>query len=210
MEPYRSPSPTFRLVEENLPAFADGCGRVGVLASPIISKTFLFGENRFIAGAGPKPGRFHKGASRYGTAAVVSKPDTFGMMNRETENRAPGKIEDGAAGLGVPSPEQQEIRAIDLAELAGRASSEVTDADREQARRELLGEAMGALFPPEGPIMAYSVSWSEPPGSTGSKTPVRGPEDEAAMDEQLVEEGVEEALHDEMLEARKKNIDAAS
>lgn len=127
----------------------------------------------------------------------------------KNHRQSPGKIEDQGSGLGVPSPEQVEERAIELAKIDGRASVKVTDADREQARRELTGESTDS-FPPEGPALANAASWSEPPGSIGHKTPDLLPDDESTHAERLVEEGLDEALHDKMLEAQKKNIDEAS
>ena len=130
-------------------------------------------------------------------------------MKQGHDTRSPGKIEDNSAGLGVPSPEQLEERAKELAILDNR--SIVTDDDRRNARRELLGEA-GPGNDAEGAdsMVAAVVTWDEAPGSTGTQAPEILPQDEASIGEQLVEEGMEEALHDEMMEAHKKNIDAAS
>ena len=120
-----------------------------------------------------------------------------------------GRIEEGAAGFGVPSVETVEQRAIEIAVIAGRSAGHVTEADRDQARRELLGE--GSREPEEDDAMiGASGALDEPPGSTGQHIASLLPEDEANIGERLVQEGVDEALHDEMLQARKKNIDAAS
>jgi len=120
-----------------------------------------------------------------------------------------GKIEENAAGLGVPSPEQVEQRAREIAVIQGRAASDVNDTDRQQARRELLGEEPADAQDPEA-MIASVTSWTEEPGTAGKQASTYLPQDEANIGERLVEEGMNEALHDEMLEARKKNIDAAS
>lgn len=128
---------------------------------------------------------------------------------KEDTTHSPGKIEENTEGLGVVSPGQVEERARELAVIDGRSVHAVTDADREQARRELLGEEPENGSAPEDG-MVPAGSWSEEPGTRGHETPAFLPEDEAGVPERLVAEGMDEALHDEMLEARKKNIDAAS
>ncbi len=131
-------------------------------------------------------------------------------MKETYKSPTPGKMEENALGLGVPSPEQVEERAVELAKIAGRAGR-VRDDDREQARRELTGHAAPTVEPPDAEEDTETVSsWSETTGTTGRETITHGPEDEATVDEQLVTEGMDEALHDEMLEAHKKNIDEAS
>jgi len=112
--------------------------------------------------------------------------------------------------MGVPSPEDVEERARELARLDGRAGR-VRDDDREQARRELTGHAAPTVEPSEAEEeIEPSSPWDAAPGSPGREAVTHGPEDEAAVPEQLVEEGMDEALHDEMLEAHKKNIRDAS
>jgi hypothetical protein len=131
------------------------------------------------------------------------------IMREAYKAPSAGRMQENAAGLGVPSPEQVEERARELAVIQGRAASEVTDADRAQAKRELLGEVPTDPHNPEE-MIASVTSWSEEPGSAGTQAATYLPQDEANLGERLVEEGMDEALHDEMLEARKKNIDAAS
>ncbi len=123
-----------------------------------------------------------------------------------------GKIEAHAAGMGVPSPEDVEQRARELAIIKGRSSSEADQADRDQARRELLGETSheDEDAEPEDAMAPAVKSWQETPGTRGRKIPAFLPQDEANVGERLVLDGVDEALHDEMLEAHKKNIDSAS
>lgn len=119
-----------------------------------------------------------------------------------------GKIIVHSEGAGVPSLEAVEERARELAVIAGRAASNVTDADRAQAKRELL--ASGISSADEDDMVAAVTTWDEAPGTSGRQAKTYGPSDEANVAEELVEEGLEEALHDEMLEARKKNVDEAS
>ena len=116
-----------------------------------------------------------------------------------------GKISEHARGAGVPSPEDVEQRARELAVIAGRAGSDFSPADLEQAKLELLGVEVAPAD--ETTSVASVTEWDEVPGSSGTQAPKHGPQDEANVAEELVEQGVDEALHDEMLEARKKNID---
>ena len=124
----------------------------------------------------------------------------------KANRRIPGKIEEHSHGLGVVTEADVEQRARELALLDGRKTP--NKADREQALMELLG------FEPEldPEAMEGTVSWSAAVGSRGRKVPRVGPEDEALVDEELVTEGVEEALHDEMVEDRlehRENEDVA-
>jgi len=113
--------------------------------------------------------------------------------------------------MGVPSEETVEERAMELAVIAGRSISQVTEEDRAQARRELLGEGMIEEESEEDEaVIAGTLHFDEAPGTTGHHVTTHGPEDETSVGERLVQEGADEALHDEMLEAHKKNIDEAS
>lgn len=129
-------------------------------------------------------------------------------MKEMSPSEPPGKISSHAAGAGVPSPEDLDQRARELAVIAGRAGSDFTDEDLKQARRELRG--VSPTPSDEDEMIAAVTTWDEVPGSSGTQAKNHGPQDETNIAEKLVLEGVEEALHDEMIEARKKNIDAAS
>lgn len=118
----------------------------------------------------------------------VSKPD--------------GKIIVHDKGEGVPSLEQLEERARELAVIAGRAADDFNERDLDQARRELLHSGPAAPAD-EDRAVAEVTAWDEVPGSSGRQVKNRGPRDEANVGQVLVEEGLEESLHDEMLEAHK-------
>ena len=116
-----------------------------------------------------------------------------------------GKIEVHGDGLGVASPDAVEKRAREIAMIAARDPDEFTDADWAQARRELLGtQAHNA--PEETEENAEVVEeWNVVASSTGHRAH-RG-EDEENLGEQLVADGIEEAAHDQMLEARKGELE---
>ena|SRR5688500_18199411 len=116
-----------------------------------------------------------------------------------------GKIEVHGDGLGVASPDAVEKRAREIAMIAGRVPDEFTDADWAQARRELLG-TQAHTAPEETEENAEVVEeWNMVASSTGHRAP-RG-EDEENLGEQLVADGIEEAAHDQMLEARKEELE---
>src|SRR5204862_6782221 len=119
----------------------------------------------------------------------------FTYMN---DNSHPaGKISVHGNGVGTPSPDEVEKRAREIALIAERDPDEFTDADWDQARRELLGtQASGA--PEETSENAEVVEeWNMVASSTGHRAPRI--EDEENLGEQLVTDGNEEAAHDQMV-----------
>jgi hypothetical protein len=116
-----------------------------------------------------------------------------------------GKISLHGNGLGAPSPDEVETRAREIALIAERDPDEFTDADWDQARRELLG--VQATTPPEEtPENAEVVEeWNVVASSSGHRAP--RVEDEENLGEQLVSDGLEEAAHDQMVEARKEELE---
>ena len=116
-----------------------------------------------------------------------------------------GKISVHGGGVGVPSPEAVERRAREIALIAERNPDEFTDADWDQARRELLG-ALDPTAPEETDANAEVVEeWSVVASSGGHRAP--RVEDEENLGEQLVSDGIEEAAHDQMLEARREELE---
>jgi hypothetical protein len=106
-----------------------------------------------------------------------------------------GKILRGTEGIGTVTPQMVEQRAREIAQSDGRA--EVNDLDRTRAREELIGPVSSSDRPPtrEEP----GRDWQMPLVSTGEKAPTVRPEDEQNIPEELIEEGVEEADHDQRL-----------
>jgi hypothetical protein len=122
----------------------------------------------------------------------------------EYSHPAHGKISVHGDGVGVPSPETVEMRAREIALIAERDPNDFTDADWDQARRELLGSA-APIAPEETEENAEVVEeWNVVASSTGHRAPRI--EDEENLGEQLVADGIEEAAHDQMLEARKEDL----
>jgi hypothetical protein len=123
----------------------------------------------------------------------------------DNSHAAGGKISVHGDGFGAPSPDAVEKRAREIALIAERDPDEFTDADWDQARRELLG-AQPSIAPEETDENAEVVEeWNVVPSSSGQRAPRIGEDDNVG--EQLVADGVEEAVHDQMVEARKEELD---
>ena len=113
-----------------------------------------------------------------------------------------GRISVHGDGVGAPSPDAVERRAREIAMIAERNPDEFTDADWNQARLELLG-AQAHTAPEETEENAEVVEeWNVVASSQGHRAP--RVEDEDNLGEQLVTDGIEEAVHDQMLEARRE------
>ena len=126
----------------------------------------------------------------------------------DSSQRPLGKINLHGGGLGAPSPEQVEARAREIAIIDGREPNDFTDADWDRARRELGGEALPR--PPEETEEAAKMEeeWEITPDNLGHKVNRQGTTgDEETVGEHLVSDGVEEATHDQMLEARREELE---
>ena len=116
-----------------------------------------------------------------------------------------GIIMENAGGIGTVTPAMVEARARELALVNGHGSSGPTEADYQQAKRELTGEE--EIDPQEENVesLPESEDWDPVPGSTGRQAAESLGEDEDAEGRseaaQMFEEGVNEAEHDQMRRA---------
>jgi len=125
-----------------------------------------------------------------------------------SSQRPLGKITVHGDGLGAPSPEEVEARAREIAIIDGREPNDFTDADWDSARRELGGEALPP--PPEESEQAAKMEeeWEITPDDRGHRVNREGAgNEEENVGEQLVTDGVEEASRDQMLEARREELE---
>ena len=130
-------------------------------------------------------------------------------MNEYSQPRF-GKIAVHGDGVGAPTPELVEKRAREIALIDERDPDEFTDADWAQAQRELMGVAT-TNAPEETNENAELVEeWEVTPSDTGHRAPRAGVNDDETLGEQLVSGGLEEAAHDQMLEARKDELSQES
>jgi hypothetical protein len=118
-----------------------------------------------------------------------------------------GIIMENAAGIGTVTTKMVEARARELARINGRGSKP-TEADYQQAKRELTGES--EIDPQEENLesLPESEGWDVVvPGSTGRQAAESLGEDEDAEGRsesaQMFAEGISEAEHDQMLRAAK-------
>lgn len=125
---------------------------------------------------------------------------TLKLMNKNPLNK--GIIEKNSVGVGEVSKEMVEQRAKELALIAGRA---VNLADQDQALRELSGgsaidakqELLGAVTEDQRLDPFPELTGHQIHESAGEEED----EDGQSLSIQLVEEGVSEAEHDQMLQA---------
>ena len=124
----------------------------------------------------------------------------------EHQQPGTGKISLHGNGMGVPGPEDIETRAREIALIDERGPDDFTDADWEQARQELMGVSHTSA--PEEIGGGLEVSEDEHeivPESLAHRAPRPGfDEDDETLGQSLVSGGLEEAAHDQMLEARRE------
>lgn len=108
-----------------------------------------------------------------------------------------------------PSPENMvETRARELALIAGRSPDRATDGDRAQARAELAGRGgPEPTLADADSVGGLSRDPAEPRSLPGAQTPMRNDAEDQEDAERLVLGGVEEAVHDQMLAARRRRRD---
>jgi hypothetical protein len=111
------------------------------------------------------------------------------------------KVELHGEGVGGFTRGDVERRAKELAEIDNRM--EITAADREQARAELLDRNLPAAVTEDADSMqSLSRDPSDPATDRGRQAPEIMDNDEETALERLALEGVEEAQHDQMTAAR--------
>ena len=112
---------------------------------------------------------------------------------------------ENAAGVGAVTPQMVEARARELAAINGRPSSKPSEADYQQAKRELTGESETDSQQESRESQPESDGWDPLPGSTGRQAAESLGEDEDAEGRsesaQMFEEGISEAEHDQMRRA---------
>ena len=125
----------------------------------------------------------------------------------KTDPLKQGALTENGAGIGTVTQQMVQVRAAELAVINGRSEADVSVFDLEQAKRELTGDT--DIDPKDALLEAASESerWDPVAGSTGHKVEATSNEDEddegRSDSERLVEEGVAEAEHDQMVQAAK-------
>jgi hypothetical protein len=115
-----------------------------------------------------------------------------------------GRIQEGGKGFGTPDQEMLRRRAIEIALTNGRRSDEVSETDFEQAREEFFAAQNAPMNAAEDEEQEHVNSRDAILGvSPGRAARVKQATDEQTLPAGLVEEGVEEAVHDQMVEGNK-------
>lgn len=116
-----------------------------------------------------------------------------------------GRILRHGQGTGTISRADIQRRARELAAIDGRSGANFNAADLARARAELSGRTLpGTTGDDVEGTVGLTRDPSEPPSDTGHAATERdGPDPEKSV-ERLALEGIEEAQHDQMLAARRR------
>jgi len=114
-----------------------------------------------------------------------------------------GNVEEHARGLGTVTPEMVTARAREIALINRRTNGKPTPDDWEEAKRELT-EGRSAHDPMED--VPVSKRWDPVPGSPPRQANNLPADDEQTVAESLVESGVEEAEHEQMVEGTRESV----
>ncbi len=119
-----------------------------------------------------------------------------------------GHMTENGTGIGTVTPGMVRQRAVELAMINGRTAAEVSTADWDEAKRELTGGSYADLNDALLESVPESERWDPVPGSVGHKAPESASDDEdddgLTDSARLVEEGIAEAEHDQMLQAARE------
>jgi hypothetical protein len=113
-----------------------------------------------------------------------------------------GRFTQGGRGLGTVTEEMVRQRAGELAVINGRTEDQILDSDLEEAHRELTSERVEPELSAEEQIVAGDNVGV--PASTGDRVEAVPAPDEQTFAEKLVQEGVEDAEHDQMIQATRE------
>ncbi len=118
-----------------------------------------------------------------------------------------GRFTDRARGLGTVTEEMVLKRARELAVINGRAPDQVLSGDLEEARRELTTDEQISPPPTAAELVPEDERWEGAvAGSEGAQAETVPAADEQTFAEKLVNEGVQEAEHDQMLRATRDSL----
>jgi hypothetical protein len=117
-----------------------------------------------------------------------------------------GRFTQHGKGLGTVTKAMVRARARELALIAGRPEHQILQSDLDEAKRELTGGE--TLVPSSTPAeeLEEDSRWLPVAESTGHQAPTVPAPDEQTFAEKLVEEGIEDAEQDQMVEATREGI----
>jgi len=112
------------------------------------------------------------------------------------------KIIQHSEGMGIPTPETVRQRARELAQIDGR--EEFNDGDWTDAKRELHGGHESNDTNGEMDISEVISGHDMVASSLGHHSAKMGFDDQDNLAEELIAEGMDEAVHEQMLAARRE------
>ena len=112
-----------------------------------------------------------------------------------------GIISDHFNAVGTVTREMVRERAREIAIINGHSVNHCTRQDWADAQRELTGAIPG--LDEEDDQLINTASWGDEPMSAGHAVDRIEAPDEQTICEELVEQGINEAEHDQMVEAAK-------
>ena len=122
-----------------------------------------------------------------------------------THHPPSAKIMQHAEGLGAPNSDQVRRRAEELAFIAGR--DEFSDEDWREAKRELHGGHGHSISEDEAEMVTLISERDMVVTDLGHHVQNIGMEDADNVVEELIAEGMDEAVHEQMLAARREEDD---
>jgi len=118
-----------------------------------------------------------------------------------------GRFSVGGKGLGTVTEAMVRQRARELAIINGRSGNNILPSDLDEAQRELTGQERLIPNPKPEEELDEGERWDPVGGSKGAIAPTVPPPDEQTFAETLVEEGVEDAEQDQMVEGTRENLE---
>jgi hypothetical protein len=115
-----------------------------------------------------------------------------------------GKVTEHAHGLGTVTPEMVTQRAHDIALINRRPDNKPTPEDWQEAKRELTESGPSGADPLDQ--IPVGKRWDPVPGSPPRKANNIPADDEQTISQSLVESGIEEAEHEQMVEGTKESV----
>ncbi|MGI9088265.1 MAG: hypothetical protein ACR2HH_11080 [Chthoniobacterales bacterium] len=124
----------------------------------------------------------------------------------ENSHPGSGKITVHGNGVGAPTPEMVEKRAREIALIDERDPNDYTDADWDAARKEFLGTDSIASADDTNEVVDGMSDRDSVPDESGHRVQSHsGFDDDESVGEKLVAGGLEEAAHDQMVEAARED-----
>ncbi len=125
------------------------------------------------------------------------------MLEKKPEEQE-GRIEIHGKDAGVVTVEMLEKRAGELALIDGRSEDEVTEEDRNMAKKELMDEEFALSSQDMESNVVATRATGDIAVDTGHEVKESRQNDEQSLAEEEAREGVREAEHDRMLRSRRE------